>query len=446
MGFAQAPPEGINYQAVARDTAGRAISNSSNLKVKFTLWNAITGGSIIFSETHNPVSTNRYGLFTLVIGKVNTTGFSSINWATGNVFLEVDIDTVGGSNYTSMGRTQMVSVPYALYAKTSGGGPIGATGATGPIGAFGNTGDTGATGVTGPTGATGSTGNTGATGDTGATGSTGPTGADLGHWSLTGDAATSPATNFIGTTDAVDFVTKTNNTERMRVVAGGNIGIGTTTPSNTLSVGANKFLVDAAEGDVTLTDDMGTLTFPATSGTNTPMIQMFASGTLNANRMVIAHSPGFPDWGLQYMDLGNKFNFLNSGISVLTVDLSNQRVGIGTNSPSYRLHVSTDNAAKPSTNTWTIPSDIRLKKDITPFTDGLDIITKINPVHYRYSGLANMPTNVENIGIIAQEIQKVAPYTVGTFKTKMKEGDIIETELLDFNSHALTFVIINAIT
>lgn len=445
ISFAQAPPEGINYQAVARDTSGRAISNSINLKVKFTIWDAITGGSNLFTETHTPVNTNRYGLFSLVIGKINTSGFPLINWAAGNVFLEVEIDTVGGSNYTSMGRTQMVSVPYALYAKTSGGGPIGATGATGPTGATGNTGDTGATGVTGPTGAIGPTGSTGSTGDTGATGSTGPTGADLGHWSLTGDAATSPATNFIGTTDAVDFVTKTNNIERMRVVSGGNIGIGTTTPSQTLSIGANKFLVDGSEGDVTFTDDQGTITFPTTSGSNAPMIQMFASGTLNADRMVIAHSPGFSDWGLEYQDLGNKFNFVNSGTSVLTVDLSTQRVGIGTISPSYRLHLSTDNAAKPSTSAWTIASDIRLKKDITPFIDGLDIVTKINPVRYRYSGLANMPTDVENIGIIAQEIQKVAPYTVGTFKTKMKKEDIVETELLDFNSHALTFVIINAI-
>ncbi|MDP1747587.1 MAG: hypothetical protein Q8L90_18575, partial [Bacteroidota bacterium] len=134
VGFAQAPPEGINYQAVARDTTGRSISNNNNLKVKFTIWDAITGGTVVFTETHNPVSTNRYGLFTLVIGKLNPAVLSSISWATGNVFLEVEIDTLGGNNYISMGRTQMVSVPYALYAKTAGGGLIGATGFTGSTG------------------------------------------------------------------------------------------------------------------------------------------------------------------------------------------------------------------------------------------------------------------------------------------------------------------------
>jgi hypothetical protein len=88
---------------------------------------------------------------------------------------------------------------------------------------------------------------------------------------------------------------------------------------------------------------------------------------------------------------------------------------------------------------------VRLKKDISPFTDGLDVIMKINPVRYRYNGLANMPVDKEGIGIIAQEIQKVAPYTVGTFKTKLNKDDASETELFDFNSHALTFVTINAI-
>ncbi len=445
LSYSQAPPEGINYQAIARDSTGKAISNSVNLKVKFTIWDSLTAGSSFFTEIHSAVNTNRYGLFSLVIGNVNSTDFALIPWASGNKFLEVEIDTVGGNTFMSMGRSQMVSVPYALYAKVAGSGPIGATGVTGSIGVTGNTGDIGVTGVTGPTGDIGVTGITGATGVTGETGATGATGVDLGHWSLTGNMGTTPVTNFIGTTDAVDFVTMTSNIERMRVSAAGNVGIGTTAPSSTLTVGTNKFLVDGADGDVTFTDDHGTITFPPAGSGNKPMIQMFASGTTNSSRMVIAHSPNYNDWGLQYQDNGDKFRFLAQGSPVLTVDLQNERVGIGMSSPSYLLQLFSDNAAKPGTASWTIASDIRLKKDITPFTDGLDILLGINPIRYRYNGLANMPTDKENIGIIAQEIQKVAPYTVGTFKTKMKMDDTTETELFDFNPHALTFVIINAI-
>ena len=79
--------------------------------------------------------------------------------------------------------------------------------------------------------------------------------------------------------------------------ASGNVGVGTTSPLASLTVGAeNQFQVAGAEGDVTFTDDLASITFPATTAPNAPMIQMFASGTHNADRMVIAHSPAFTDW------------------------------------------------------------------------------------------------------------------------------------------------------
>ena len=64
------------------------------------------------------------------------------------------------------------------------------------------------------------------------------TGTPSADWTLTGNAGSVAGTNFMGTTDAVDFVTKTNNIERLRVTSAGNVGIGTTTPSNALHVSA----------------------------------------------------------------------------------------------------------------------------------------------------------------------------------------------------------------
>ena len=190
LSFAQAPPEGINYQAIARDTNGRPISNSVNLKVKFTIWDSISGGSSVFSEPHIAVTTNRYGLFILVIGSVNTSGFTAIPWATGNKYLEVEIDTVGGNSYISMGRMQMMSVPYALYAKTAGNV---------------NT-----------------------------------------SWSLGGNVGS--GNNFIGTTNNAPLRFRTNNSPRMIIDSAGMVGIGTIAPGAMLDVAGQIKITGGAPG------------------------------------------------------------------------------------------------------------------------------------------------------------------------------------------------------
>jgi uncharacterized small protein (DUF1192 family) len=120
--------------------------------------------------------------------------------------------------------------------------------------------------------------------------------------------------------------------------------------------------------------------------------------------------------------------------------------GSGTTNPSYQLQLSTDSAAKPSTSTWTIASDRRVKKDIRPYTNGLSIIKGINPVWFKYNGKAGFPDDNQNhIGVIGQEIVKVAPYTVNTFKAKLNPQDKKETDPLNFNPHALTFDLINSV-
>ncbi|MEK7851023.1 MAG: tail fiber domain-containing protein, partial [Deltaproteobacteria bacterium] len=121
-------------------------------------------------------------------------------------------------------------------------------------------------------------------------------------------------------------------------------------------------------------------------------------------------------------------------------------VGIGTPSPGVQLDLSTDSARKLSTTTWATGSDIRLKKDIRPFTDGLNIISRINPVWFKWNGRAGYPDDgKDNIGVIGQEIEKVAPYTVTRTKAKLEPTDKKETELIDFTSHALIFALINAV-
>ena len=169
--FAQAPQK-FNYQGVARDNSGNVLPNQ-NIGLRLSIRQGTPTGTIVYRETHS-ASTYQFGLFDIEAGggTVVSGVFSSINWSSGPYFFQTEMDASGGTNYLNLGTSQLLSVPYALYAETSGsGGSTGATGATGPTGPVG---ETGATGVTGPTGV-GTTGPTGPTG-VGTTGPTGPTG------------------------------------------------------------------------------------------------------------------------------------------------------------------------------------------------------------------------------------------------------------------------------
>ncbi|MEO0469868.1 MAG: tail fiber domain-containing protein [Bacteroidota bacterium] len=110
--FAQVP-QGVNYQAVARD--GNALMTNQNIDVRFAIRENSISGPLIFEETHS-TQTNQYGLFALVLGQgnVSTGDFSMIEWNGTDHFLEVFIDT--GNGFTSMGANRFESVPYSLFA------------------------------------------------------------------------------------------------------------------------------------------------------------------------------------------------------------------------------------------------------------------------------------------------------------------------------------------
>jgi hypothetical protein len=124
LSFAQAP-QGINYQGVARNNIGAAISKQ-NIGVQFKILQSSTP---VYIETH-PATTDTFGLYSLVIGQGATSlgTFSAINWGSGNYSIEVDIDPLGGSAYQFVATSQLQSVPYALY---SGGSSAGVTSVTG---------------------------------------------------------------------------------------------------------------------------------------------------------------------------------------------------------------------------------------------------------------------------------------------------------------------------
>lgn len=142
---------------------------------------------------------------------------------------------------------------------------------------------------------------------------------------------------------ATPFASAGNSYDAMVIKSNsGNVGIGIANPSNTFAIGngtIEKFNINGSNGAMNFFDDQGSITFPQTGAAPVPMIYMFASGTSNAPRMVFAHSPAFPSYGLQYEDATDKFHFLSSGNPVLTADLTQNRVGVGIANPTNKLHV-----------------------------------------------------------------------------------------------------------
>jgi hypothetical protein len=118
--FAQSP-EKISYQAVIRDANNKLLANQT-VGMQISILQTTPTGTVVYTETHS-ADTNINGLVSLEIGAGSTSGtFSSIDWSAGPYFIKTETDPTGGSSYTITGTSQLMSVPFALYATTSGDG------------------------------------------------------------------------------------------------------------------------------------------------------------------------------------------------------------------------------------------------------------------------------------------------------------------------------------
>lgn len=116
--FAQAPQK-MSYQSVIRKTDGSLVVNTS-VGIKISILQGSTSGTAAYVETQTTI-TNANGLATLAIGGGTPVAgtFAGINWASGTYFIKIETDPIGGTNYTISGTSQLLSVPYALYAGSS---------------------------------------------------------------------------------------------------------------------------------------------------------------------------------------------------------------------------------------------------------------------------------------------------------------------------------------
>jgi hypothetical protein len=112
-------PEAFKYQTVVRNSVNEIIPNQQ-VALRISILQTSATGSSVYTETHS-ASTSALGIVNLEIGKGNPVSgsFQSISWGTDQYFVKIELDPAGGTSYQDMGTSQLLSVPYALHAKTA---------------------------------------------------------------------------------------------------------------------------------------------------------------------------------------------------------------------------------------------------------------------------------------------------------------------------------------
>ena len=303
--FGQAP-EGVNYQAVIRDNAGNPLENNA-VGLKITIYQASINGNVIYNETFSS-NTDNFGLVNLVIGQGNVLSgdFISIDWSSGPYYIEIAADENGGSDYQVIGTQQLMSVPYALYSKTSGNPIPGPQGEEGPQGAQGDPGPQGAPGTNGTNGVL-------------------PNGTEIGN------------TTFW---DGTEWVVDNNNIYN----DGNNVGVNNNSPI---------YKLDVASENLGIRSEITGFSSTSIYGHNTSAIGGFGvvgqvDGSSpgwagiraiaeNGSRALITDGPSLFNVDQQDFDLQIQGV---SDVNLLYSDAGNNNIGIGTGTPAAKLEVS----------------------------------------------------------------------------------------------------------
>ena len=249
----------------------------------------------------------------------------------------------------------------------------------------------------------------------------------------------------------------------LTITPGGNVGIGTTSPTERLSLNGNIIFSRTASRMIYVEPEPNGFTWGTqlTVKAGDATVGSFAQGggdlVLQGGFCFNISEPAYHGGNIVIRSGGNYGNgIVNGGAIIFKTGgpnstfvecvrvLETGRVGIGTTSPDQMLSVN-GNASKVGGGTWATFSDRRMKQDINPFSDGLSVLKGIRPVTFRYNGKLGYPTDKTYVGVIAQEIQSVAPYTVDTFRARLDPNDGEETDILRFDGSALTYIAINAI-
>lgn len=223
----------------------------------------------------------------------------------------------------------------------------------------------------------------------------------------------------------------------------GRVGIGTS-PSNRLHVNGSE------------SNGTNTATLQITNGTS----DMFLDGNeidTDGDLFINDNTNNQVKFGGQVL-VGDPTDYNNVWFQVRGPDGNNQAAQFINNSPAvggssqptvqinntsgtgFALYIESGTVSKPGGGSWGANSDLRLKKDVESFTQGLESIRQIRPVWYRYNGINGLPTQPRYVGVIAQELQRVAPQMVSANAARANPESYLMVDPSDF-----TYMLINSV-
>lgn len=540
-------PRAFKYQAVARNGAGEVLANQA-VSFRISVLSGSAMGTAVYAETHSGKTTNGFGLVDLEIGKgsVSMGLFSAISWESNSYFLKVEMDPAGGSAFQVMGTTPLLSVPYALHARTAeidnvndadhdvtneiqalsisgallslsrGGGSVTLPSSVGGDGWGTQTVVTDATlagqgTTTQPLKIAQQAATTGqvlkwsgsmwypgtdmagitlpyyekcstnvafvihnekgiaieglVTNDTNQGTGTGVMGESRMD---NGAGVYGLASATTGTTFALKGESKSDNGFGLRAEAthtsGSNFGVwGISNSSKGVGVygynNASTGTTCGVRGGVNSSSGFSGyfqggkfhVNGRVGLGTTEPAAGLHLKGSGYPESFMYLEAPATKDAGFRlYEGTTEKWHIFNNAASGgLTINnnaysiaifakQSNAYVGLGTTAPTQKLHV-VGNAYKTEGGTsWATSSDLRLKTVLGGYDKGLEAITALKAVRFVYNAgnPRQLVAGMEQVGFVAQEVQKVFPEAV----TRAEDG------YLDFNIHAINVALVNAVS
>jgi hypothetical protein len=253
----------------------------------------------------------------------------------------------------------------------------------------------------------------------------------------------------VGYNSLIKNITGTSNTG-----VGALVNVSTDNLVNATAIGANAYV--SASNSLVLGSIDGvngaTSNVNVGIGTTSPHGSLHFGNTISNRKIVLFEGTdndnqfygfGINAGALRYQILsgGDSHVFYAGATAITSTELmriqGDGNVGIGTNAPTAKLSV--NGTANNTTGAWGVFSDERIKTVTNEFTDGLNVIEQINPVVFTYNADAPFANNKQQVGVVAQELEKIAPYMVSA------QAFAQYKDLREVSNQAYTFLLINAV-